>query len=289
MESVISARTETLKSLDKLPKMSAMTLNLLSRLARRDVDVNEVAALVERDTVLSAQILKLANSAIFSRKAPITHVHHAVAMIGVGMMRKFAVGMSVTNLFSRQRFAEEFSVTRFNLHSVATATMIELMTDDLPVYYVEGAFVAGLLHDVGKLLIAYGMRKTYGEIMAVHVVSDRPVIECERAILGTDHAKLSALAIQRWELPEPIRLAAFYHHEPEAAREFEGAGKREIGLAEVVNRADAFVNYLGMSVQPPRMMAGKPPSLAFEGFSFDETKLHERFQQEWQGMGDLFR
>jgi HD-like signal output (HDOD) protein len=288
MPCVLSTREETLKSLEKLPRMSPMMAQLLSKLARRNCDVPGVASVVEKDAVLSAQVLRLANSAVFGRKAPITQVKHAIAMVGVGTMRKFALGSSISNLFSRFKAAHEFSITRFNLHSVAVATLVELMTDELPVHFAEGAFVAGLLHDVGKLLVAVSLPKQYGEILAMHAVSDFTVIECERTILGTDHAELSGMAIARWEMAEPVRVAAYFHHEPEKAVELEGAGSRKIGLSSLVNRADAFINYVGMSVQPPGVLPAERPPLDFEGFKYSEKRLLQRFELEWQGMGDLF-
>jgi HD-like signal output (HDOD) protein len=288
MPCVLSTREQTLKSLEHLPRMSPMMAQLLSKLAKRNCDVPGVASVVEKDTMLSAQVLRLANSAVFGRKAPIAQVKHAIAMVGVGTMRKFALGSSISNLFSRFKAAHEFSITRFNLHSVAVATLTELMTDELPVQFAEGAFIAGLLHDVGKLLIAVSQPKQYGEILAMHAVSDLTLIECERSILGTDHAELSGVAIRRWDMAEPVRVAAYFHHEPEKAVELEGTGSRKIGLSALVNRADAFINYLGMSVPPPGMFAGERPSLAFEGFKYSEKRLLQRFELEWQGMGDLF-
>ena len=287
MPCVLSTREQTLKSLENLPKMSPMMGHLLSKLAKRNCDVPGVASVVEKDAVLSAQVLRLANSAVLGRKTPITKVKHAIAMVGVGTMRKFALGSSISNLFSRFKASPEFSITRFNLHSVAVATLVELMSDELPVHFAEGAFIAGLLHDVGKLLIAVSLPKQYSEILGMHAVSDFTLLECERTVLGTAHSELSSMAIARWEMAEPVRVAACFHHEPENAGDLEGVGSREIGLSVLVNRADAFVNYLGMSVQPPRI-APERPSLAFEGFKYSEKRLLQRFEREWQGMGDLF-
>ncbi len=288
MPSVLSTREQTLQSLENLPKISPMMAQLLARLAKRNCDVPGVASVVEKDPMLTAQVLRLANSAVFGRAIPITQVKHAVAMVGVGAMRKFALGSSISNLFSRFRAAREFSVTRFNLHAVATATLVELMTDELPVHFAEGAFIAGLLHDVGKLLIAVSLPRQYSEILGMQAVSNFSLLECERTVLGIDHAELSGMAVTRWEMPEPVRVAAHFHHEPENAGHLENVGSRELGLSALVNRADAFVNYLGMSVQPPRMPAPERPSLAFEGFKYSEKRLLQRFELEWQGIGDLF-
>lgn len=284
-----SSREQTLKCLERLPAVSPMMTQLLSRLARRDCGVAELTAVVEKDAVLSAQILRLSNSAIFGRSQPINSVRHAVALVGVGAMRKFALGASISNLFSRFRTAPSFSMARFNLHSVATGTLVELISDEIAIEPSGGAFIAGLLHDVGKLLIAVSMPKQYEDILAVVAVTGAPLIDCEREILGIDHAELSGLAIARWDLAEPIHCAARYHHEPERAKALEGTGPGKLGLTLAVHQADAFINGLGMSVFPSAQVSGQAPSLDFPGFSFSRERVISRFEQEVKGLAELFR
>ncbi len=266
-----------------------MTTQLLARLARRNCDIIELTAVVEKDAVLSAQILRLANSAVFGRSQPISSVKHAIAMVGVGAMRKFALGASISNLFSRFRTAPSFSMARFNLHSVATGILVELISDEIEFEDSNGAFIAGLLHDVGKLLIAVSMPQQYEEILAVVAVSGAPLIDCERDILGTDHAELSGLAISRWELTEAIRWAAFYHHQPESAVDVEHTGPGKLSLSLAVHQADAFINGLGMSVLPPQPVRGEAPSLEFPGFEFPAERVNKRLELELKNLGDFFR
>ena len=284
-----SSREQTLRCLERLPTLSPMTTQLLARLARSNCDVIELTAVVEKDAVLSAQILRLANSAVFGRSQPINSVKHAIALIGVGPMRKFALGASISNLFARFRSAPSFSMARFNLHSVATGTLVELIADEIEFEDSNGAFVAGLLHDVGKLLIAVSMPKQYEEILAVVAVSGAPLLACEREILGTDHAELSGLAISRWELAEPIRWAAFYHHEPERAIDVENTGPGKLSLSLAVHQADAFINGLGMSVFPNLRQRGEAPRLDFPGFGFSQERVIKRLELELKSLGDFFR
>src|SRR5580698_2980700 len=107
-----TTRELSLKCLEKLPTLSPLRSQLLARVAKRSCDVIELTEVVEKDTVLSAQVLRLANSAAFGRSQPINSVKHAVAMVGVGAMRKFALGSTISNLFSRFRTAPGFSVMR---------------------------------------------------------------------------------------------------------------------------------------------------------------------------------
>jgi HD-like signal output (HDOD) protein len=265
-----------------------MMAQLLARFTHRNCDASALAEVVEKDALLSAQVLQQANSAAFGRKRPINSVKHAIALIGVGAMRRFALGTSLSNLFSRSKPASAFSVTRFNLHSVATGTLVELLADELPVHHPESAFISGLLHDVGKMLIAVSLPKEFDDILAFSAVADMSQIECERHILGSDHAELSGIAISRWKLPEPVQWAGYYHHEPEKAESLEG-DRSKLGLSSLVSRADAFINYIGMSVLPPTALPTVVPSLEFEGFSYGQERVLQRFELEWKRLGDMFR
>jgi HD-like signal output (HDOD) protein len=268
-----------------VPTLSPTATQLLGRLARRNCEVRELADMIERDPLLSAQILAIANSAAFGRAQQISSIKHAIAMIGLGAVRKFALARSISNLFGKRKIAPSFSVTRFNLHSVATGMLLELLAEDVPLEDEEDAFLAGLFHDVGKLVIAVALPEVYEDILATAALTCEPLLEIERHLLDTDHAELSALAVDYWGLGEPIRAAAAYHHAP---LESPGtAGK--VSLAMAVSQVDAVVNAAGMSLLPAPPLQRDVPALYFEGLSLDQDALIARFAEEWTTAGAMFR
>ena len=280
-----NTRKQAFLSLARVPALSPTATQLLGRLARRHCEVHELAVLIERDPLLSAQILAIANSAAFGRAQPISSIQHAIAMIGLGAVRKFALARSISNLFGKRKIAPSFSMTRFNLHSVATGMFLELLSDMAPLEDTEDAFLAGLFHDVGKLVIAVALPEQYEEILGTAALTCEPILEIERRILQFDHAELSALAVDYWGLGEPIRAAAAYHHEPGKYP----AAPGKISLAMAVSKVDAVVNAAGMSLLPAPPLGNEIPPLAFDGFPFDEGFLIERFTTEWTVAGAMFR
>jgi HD-like signal output (HDOD) protein len=228
--------------------------------------------------------LAIANSAAFGRAQQISSIQHAISMIGLGTVRKFALARSISNLFGRRKIAPSFSITRFNLHSVATGMFLELLAELVPLEDAEDAFLAGLFHDVGKLVIAAAMPEQYEAIVTAAAVTCESLLDSERRMLQIDHAELSALAVDYWGLGEPIRMAAEYHHEPEKAPPALG----KISLAMAVSKVDAVVNAAGMSLSPAPPIGDIPP-LEFEGFSLDQGLLIERFTTEWTTAGALYR
>ena len=280
-----NTRRQAFLSLARVPALSPTATQLLGRLARRNCEVHELAVLIERDPLLSAQILGIANSAAFGRAQPISSIQHAITMIGIGAVRKFALAKSISNLFGKRKIAPSFSLTRFNLHSVATGMFLELLSEVVPLEDAEDAFLAGLFHDVGKLVIAVAMPEQYETILTASAVTCESILESERRLLHTDHAELSALAVDYWGLGEPIRAAAAYHHEPDQAPA--AAGK--ISLAMAVSKVDAVVNAAGMSLLAAPPQGNGIPPLEFEGFPLDQDSLIERFAVEWTAAGSMFR
>jgi HD-like signal output (HDOD) protein len=279
------SRKKALLSLERVPALSPTATQLLGRLARRNCEVRELADMIERDPLLSAQILAIANSAAFGRAHQISSIKHAIAMVGLGAVRKFALAKSISNLFGKRKLAPSFSITRFNLHSVATGMFLELLAEVVPLEDEEDAFLAGLFHDVGKLVIAVALPNEYEDILATSALTGEPLLEVERQLLQTDHAELSALAVDYWGLGEPIRAAAAYHHAPEESPAVSG----KVSLPMAVSKVDAVVNAAGMSLLPAPPLQREVPPLTFDGFSFDQAALIERFATEWTTAGAMFR
>jgi putative nucleotidyltransferase with HDIG domain len=254
---------------------------LLSRLAFNDVGFKELTALVVKDAILCAQILKTINSAAFARSRTISSIQQAMTLLGISQLRRIAVGFAVGNLFSKAKTPRSWSRERFNLHSGATALLTEAIVEEIAPEDKDGAFVGGMLHDLGKLLIAVTLPEDYETIAATVLATGAPPFECERETLGIDHAELSALALRKWGLHELVWLAVHRHHDPRAMD--------APWLAVVIERADRFVNHLGITVLPPTVQDGEPPSIEIPSCEFDTSAVLQRFETEWIELANFFR
>jgi HD-like signal output (HDOD) protein len=275
-----SNRDRALRGLDRLPPLSPVVGRLLAKLAFKSVDFRELTALVGKDALLCGHILKTVNSAGFARSRTITSVQQAMSLLGIGQLRRIAVGFAVGNIFSKVRTPASWSRQRFNLHSGATALLTEGMVEKLSLDTKDGAFVAGMLHDLGKLLIAVTLSDSYETIAAMVCVSERSALDCEIDVLGIGHAELSALALSKWGLPELVCQAVYHHHTPEALH--------APRLAAVIERADRFVNHLGITVLPPSAHESEPPSIEIPGLEFDTAAVLQRFETEWLELASFF-
>lgn len=235
----------------------------------------ELAALMERDTVISGHVLRLVNSAMYGRRGTVSSVRAAVAILGVNKLRNLLLGMSVSRIWARVRTPESWQMERFNSHSTAVAVLADLIVQKGRYEYPEGAFAAGLLHDLGRLMLATTLPDQYEEIERLHQAGEGGWEDLERRCLQTTHAELSAAALARWGLPAPMRQAVLYHHRPEDQPRTEGG---LVPLSRALQCADQAADVLGYS------LSEKCEEEAGEAAREVAESLKEPFEREFGAM-----
>ena len=282
-----NSRERALNSLASLPPFSPILNRLLATLASEDVSIAAVADIIEKDTVIAGNTLKIVNSAMYGRGSVVTSIRHAASMLGIDRLRNAVLGMSVTRMWNQVRTAPGWSTARFNLHSVATALAADLLAQRVPVEFPEGAFLAGLFHDVGKLLIAVGLRDEFVEIGQLYAEGRRTWSDCEFEVLGFTHADLSADAIAHWRLAAPVRDATLYHHAP--GRQIADVPLGTHQLSGIVHCANLFVNSLGISVELNRTAeeSSEDPFRSI-GLADRVPELIQEFHAEYESLSNFF-
>jgi len=231
-------RAKALRALGDLPPFSATLQRLTASLAGEDVSFSQLGDLIEKDAVVAGNILHLVNSALYARRGDITSVRHALSILGIDKVRNAVLGMSLARMWSKLPMPPSWSMAKFNLHSSAVAILSDELAQRLPIDYPEGAFVAGLLHDVGRLLIALALAPQHKQIEELRRSSGASLLDCEQEVLGFTHPMLSADALAVWKIPEPIRAAVFDHH----------SAAEPLSLGRAVQAADHYVDSSGVAV-----------------------------------------
>lgn len=277
-------KEKALRSLSALPPFSPTLSRLLATLAAEDVSFAALGDLIEKDTVVAANILHLVNSALYARRGTISSVRHAISLLGVNKLRNAVLGMSIARVWNRVRMPANWSMMRFNMHSAAVAILSDLLAQRAAVEYPEGAFVAGLLHDAGRLLIAMALPQEYVRILERHA-GGLSMVASEREVLGFTHAELSFEALQYWKLPEPIQIAVRDHHSSPTTSK-----SGLIPLSHVVDAANQYTNSTGLSILLHNADAADASALELLGLDAEKLQiLLAEFRAENNAMAVYFR
>lgn len=279
-------KQQGLTALDQLPPFSPILNKLMVSLSGDDVSFALLGDLIEKDAVLAGRMLAMVNSALYAQHSTISSVRQALGILGREKVRNMVLGMSVSCTLDQARAPSGFSVERFNKHSAAVAILSDLIAQRVPVEYPEGAFVAGLLHDIGRLLIAIGLPWEFQRILHQYQTSALTWVECEENTLGFAHPELSCTALAAWRIPGPILVAVAEHHAPVPPQP-----GGEMSLGWVVNAANQYINSVGESILASRKPDGAGTAW-MESLGLDRealAALYSDFQAEHSAMVQYFR
>ena len=200
-------------SVDSLPSIPQVYDELTKALANPDVTTEEVAAIVEQDAGLTTKILQLVNSSFFGLPRTIASVHEATMYLGLNTVRNLTMSHEVFRKFDAATCPAGFSLEDLHRMSMLTASVARAISPDR--ITADQAFLGGLLHDIGKLVIATRLPEYFERASgAVSGESDRSFFEAEMRENGVTHAVVGAYLLGIWGMPFPIVEATAYHHDP---------------------------------------------------------------------------
>jgi len=211
--------SESLKKLvsetNSLPSDPAVYAEMLRVLQAPGTSIQEVSRLIAEDVGMTAKILQLVNSAFFGLRRRVSDPLEAAVLLGIDTIKALALSVRVFSLFpeATMRGLAMDTVWRHSL-AVGTAAKHLAATEKLDRNSVNQAFLGGLLHDAGKLLLATNIRDAYARTIALAGRDRIPLWQAERATLGATHAEVGAALLGIWGLPDPVLEIIAFHHEP---------------------------------------------------------------------------
>lgn len=225
-----AAVRRAVERLRDLPTLPAVVERVGQVLERPDADLAEAAAIIETDQVLTAQLLRLANSAFYGVSGRIGSVTQALTVLGTTLARSLLYGTSVLDL--------RINLTGFWEHAIGVAVASGVLAKRLRLPKPEEVSGAGLLHDLGKVVLYKQAPEAFGAVLATAAAEGVPFGVAERRLLGLDHTEVASWLLTRWKFPARVVEPVVCHHAPERAR-----GAR--AEAAVVHVANALVRAYG--------------------------------------------
>lgn len=181
--------------------------------------IDDISRVITEDQGLTARLLRLANSPMFGCYARVDSIMKAVTIIGTQQLRDLALAASVMGVF--KGIPEDLlNMTSFWRHSISCGIIARSLAVYLRESNVERLFVAGMLHDIGQVVLATARPGVSRELLEAHRDDGRLYLEMERERLGFDHAELGGALLKKWKIPASIGEPVACHHGPGAAEQF---------------------------------------------------------------------
>jgi len=180
----------------------------------------DVGRVISADQVLSAKLLAMVNSSFYGFSSKISSITKAAATIGFAGVRNLVLSTSVTDLFLMHSGDGAFNRVAFWKHCLGCGIAAKVIGNFLRRPDCEELFVAGLLHDIGKVIIDQYMNAKFIKILSYAENTCRLLMEAESEVLGYTHCQVGDIVASRWELSLPVREAIVHHHCPSMALEY---------------------------------------------------------------------
>lgn len=196
----------------RLPAVPQVLLKLLALCRSENTSIADFAKLVAKDAGLTGRVLSIANSAAHQRGGSRAGLEQALMILGVDTLKSLIIGESVAQVFNALAGRDTVGLVEFWRHSLTTAIVARDLASRLSYAHGEEAYLAGLLHDVGRLALLSAAPEEYRPRFAM--IDDDQLCEIERAELQMTHAEAGAWLIERWKLDSFLADSVLYHHEP---------------------------------------------------------------------------
>lgn len=198
---------------EKMPAFRNSVRRLLQLASDLNADSREIVQVIEADPLMTAKILRVINSPFYGLARKISSVHRAVIHLGINSIKNMALTVAAIGVLPARNQAG-FDTRAFLLHSLSCAALCKSLAERVHVPAIESDdyFVAGLLHDFGKIVFAEFAPTSYHKVLRVASHKTLPLNQVESEILGLDHSQAGSLLAKHWGLAESLIMAIDHHH-----------------------------------------------------------------------------
>ena len=202
-----------LGTIESIPTLPIISQKIMEITGDEDASFKKLVGIVEKDQALAVKILKVANSAFYGLLSKVTSLEHALVVLGTNQVKSVVLGSSVHGFFSDDKKGP-FDRTRFWKHAIICSQVAELLGKNFKIKKDDSLFLAGLIHDVGKVILDKYFHEEFLQIMD-HVSSNGTTFsEAESQVLGTTHYQIAAKLLKQWKFPDMVIMQVLYHHAP---------------------------------------------------------------------------
>ncbi|MCP4219864.1 MAG: HDOD domain-containing protein [bacterium] len=197
----------------KLPTLPIIFTEFNKLMSRPYVSTVQIADLIKKDQSMVVKILQLSNSALYCKRQKVSNLTNAITYLGTETLRNLILQISLVRMFKFESSdIPDFNPAAFWEHSLATAYFSEIIVKKLRLPHDENYYIAGLLHDIGKVLIYEFYPEKFEDIVLEQLQEEKSDLEAETEVLGVNHAEIGGFLAEQWKFKKEIGIAIEYHH-----------------------------------------------------------------------------
>lgn len=258
---------ELVNRVDEIPVFSQTVTKILKLVEDPRSDVQAIANEILKDQGFTTKVLKLANSVIYGVSRQIKTVSQATTLLGFQAIKSMVFASSVGKVLTAELPGYALEREALWKQSQICAITARVIAKKIKFPQPEQAYTAGLLRDIGKVILDHYLKEQFQSIMDLVNEGNKSFIEVEEEILGFNHGQVGAKIAEKWNLPEDLVEAIAYHHQPEKAQ-------LNSKLVAITHIADGLVMMMGISIGADGLAYNFSNS-AMELLKLDETFLSE--------------
>lgn len=226
-------------NISAIPTLPTVISRITTLLQNPQTSADEIGKAITTDQALASKVLKLVNSAFYGFPGRISTITHAVVILGFSTVKNIVLTASIFESFKKNAESDEsFDMEKFWFHSIACGAAAQTIAKKMGLKSGEECFIAGLIHDLGKVILCQYMPDQFQKIVKHTRENNCLIYEAENALFANTHQEVGGYLAEKWNLPSDLQNAVKYHHVPSNKRvHFE--------MTAVVHCADILVRAMG--------------------------------------------
>ena len=221
-----------IEKVSNLPTLPGIVTRIAEMVDSPETTGRQLGMEIAKDQVISAKVLKLVNSGFYGFSQPITTIPHAVTLLGFNTVKSLVLSSTVLDLMKD-------SLPGLWEHSIACARACSIISNHLEMDDPEEISTAGLLHDLGKVILRQTMEREFRKVAQLVEKRDMLFYKAEEAVLGANHGEIGGWLLEKWALPDRLVQPIIDHHDFRATRDH-ARNTAVLHLADILCRAEAF-------------------------------------------------
>lgn len=211
----MNLREKIIEKIKEVPSFPASSAHILNKINNAETHILDIAREIETDPTLTANILKLANSAYFAGPKTISTIREAIVLLGINRIQQLIIASAIFPTAIKPLRGYDLPAGELIKHLVGTAIASELLGKELKKEIPPYTFTVGLLHDIGKIVLGTFVEVDVEPIIKKAYDEKLSFEKAEKEILGIDHSEVGALLMQEWHFPNNLIQPVLYHHNPD--------------------------------------------------------------------------